>query len=98
MRARQNFTYVIEKIFEAQEVFDFIQKHAHINDYEMYQTFNMGQDYAIFVSPKDVKKTQQIIAKNKFQSLVAGYVKRGPRQVIIKPKNITFSSQTLDLR
>ena len=98
MRAPQNFTYVIEKIFEPQEVFNFIQKHAHINDYEMYQTYNMGQDYAIFVSPKDVAKTQAIISKNKFQSLVAGYVKRGPRQVIVKPKNITFTAETLDLR
>lgn len=98
MRARQNLTYVIEKIFEPQEVFNFIQKHAHVNDYEMYQTYNMGQDYAIFVRPSDVKKTQEIILKNKFQSIVAGYVESGPRQVIIKPKNITFSSQTLDLR
>jgi len=61
MRAHQNFTYLVEKLFEPQEVFTFIQKHAHINDYEMYQTFNMGQDYAIFVSPKDVQKTQSII-------------------------------------
>lgn len=98
MRARQNFTYVIEKLFEPQEVFNFIQKHAKINDYEMYQTFNMGQDYAIFVSAKDVKKTQDIIKINKFQSIVAGHLKRGPRQVIIKPKNIVFSSETLDLR
>lgn len=98
MRARKNFTYVIEKVFPPQEVFNFIQKHAGINDYEMCQTFNMGQDYAIFLSSNDVKRTQQIITKNKFQSIVAGYVKRGPRQVIIKPKNIAFSSETLDLR
>jgi len=98
MRARQDFTYLIEKVFEPQEVFNFIQKHAGINDYEMYQTYNMGQDYAIFVSPKDVKKVKQIITKNKFQSIVAGYVKAGPRQVIIKPKNIIFSAKTLDLR
>ena len=98
MRAHQNFTYLVEKLFEPQEVFTFIQKHAHINDYEMYQTFNMGQDYAIFVSPKDVQKTQSIITKNKFQSIVAGYVAKGPRQVLLKPKNITFKSETLDLR
>ena len=98
MRARQNFIYSIEKLFEPQEVFNFIKKHAGINDYEMYQTYNMGQDYAIFISPKDVKKAQNIIAKNKFQSIVAGEVKRGPRQVKIIPKSITFKSKTLDLR
>jgi len=58
----------------------------------------MGQDYAIFVNQRNVKKAQSIISKNKFQSLDAGYVSRGPRQVILKPKNITFTSETLDLR
>jgi len=98
MRARKNFTYTIEKLFPPQKVFKFIQKHANVDDYEMYQTYNMGQDYAIFVNQRDVKKAQSIISKNKFQSLDAGFVSRGPRQVILKPKNITFSAKTLDLR
>ena len=98
MRAREKYTYVIEKLFPPQEVFNFIQKHAAINDYEMFQTYNMGQDYAIFVSSKDVEKTQDVIKKNKFHSIVAGEVIRGPRKVIIKPKNITFMTETLDLR
>lgn len=98
MRARKNFSYILEKVFEPQEIFKFIQKHTGIDDYEMYQTYNMGQDYAIFVSPKDVKKTLSVIAKNKFQSIVAGYVSKGLRRVILKPKNITFKSDTMDLR
>lgn len=98
MRARGNFTYVIEKLFEPQEVFTFIQRHANLTNNEIFQTLNMGQDYAIFLPPKDVKRSQEIISKNKFQSLDAGYVKVGPRKVIIKPKNITFKSETLDLR
>lgn len=98
MRARGNFTYVVEKLFEPQEVFLFIQKQANLSDDEIYQTLNMGQDYAIFVPAKDVKDAQSIIAKNKFQSLEAGYVEKGPRQVIIKPKNLIFKSETLNLR
>lgn len=98
MRARQNFTYTIETLFKPQPLFDFIQKHANLTDYEMYDEFNMGQDYAIFVSPMDVKKTLTIIKKNKFQAIDAGYVKKGPRQVVIEPKKITFTSETLDLR
>jgi len=98
MRARQDYSYVIEKIFEPQEVFLFIQKHANLSDYEMYQTYNMGMDYALFIPDKDVEKTQKIIKKHKFQSINAGYVKKGERQVIIKPKNITYKSGTLDLR
>lgn len=98
MRAKQNFTYVIEKIFEPQEIFNFIQKQAEISNEEMYSTFNMGQDYAILLPKKDVKKALTIVKNNKFVGLDAGYVQKGPRQVIIKPKNITFKNESLDLR
>lgn len=98
MRARQNYTYVIEKIFEPQEIFLFIQKHANLDDYEMYQTYNMGMDYAIFLPEKHVKKAQSIVKKNGFESIDAGYVEEGERQVIIKPKNLVYKSSTLDLR
>jgi len=98
MRARPAFTYIVERIFQPQEVFNFIQENTGLDDYEMYQTFNMGQDYAIFVSPKDVKKTLDIIQKNKFKAIQAGIVEKGKKQVIIKPKNIIYSSETLDLR
>ncbi len=98
MRSSQNYTYIIEKIFDPQEIFLFIQKNANLSDYEMYQTFNMGMDYAIFMPEKDVSKAQKIIKKHKFQSIDAGYVEKGERQVIIKPKNLIYKSQTLDLR
>ncbi len=98
MRARLKFTYVIEKIFEPHKVFKFIQKHANLDDYEMYQTYNMGQDYAIFIAPKDMARALKIVKKNGFAGLDAGLVKKGPRQIIIKPKNLTFKGETLDLR
>ncbi len=88
MRARQNFSYVIEKIFKPQEIFLFIQKHARLNDYEMYEEFNMGQDYAIFIPEKDVKKALAIIKKNRLEGIEAGYVGKGKRQVIVKPKTL----------
>ncbi len=98
MRARPPFSYVIEKIFEPQEVFNFIQKNAGLDDYAMYQTYNMGQDYAIFTPAKDVKKTLDIIRENKFKAIDAGVVEKGKKQVIIKPKDLVYSSETLDLR
>ena len=98
MRAKPAFTYVIEKVFKPQEVFNFIQKHANLTDEEMYGTFNMGQDFAIFVSLKDVNKTLRIIKKNKFSAIDAGFVERGEKEVIIKQKNITFKSESLNLR
>lgn len=98
MRARQNYAYILEKIFEPQEVFRFIQKHAGLSDYEMYQTFNMGMDYAIFLKEKDVEVALKIIKKHKFSGLNAGYVGKGPRRVEIKPKKIIYDSQTYQIR
>lgn len=98
MRARQNFTYVVEKIFDPQEIFKFIQHHANLTEYEMYHTYNMGQDYAIFLPEKDIKKAQEIVKQNGFESLDVGYIEKGDRQVIIKEKNITFKGETLNLR
>ncbi|MCL5432519.1 MAG: AIR synthase-related protein, partial [Patescibacteria group bacterium] len=98
MRARQNYTYIIEKIFDPQEVFIFMQKQANLSDYEMYQTFNMGMDYAIFLAKKDVENAQKIIEKNRFLSIDAGYVEKGEKKVVIKPKNLTYKGDTLDLR
>lgn len=98
MRAKQNFTYTLEKIFDPTDVFLFIQEHANLSDEEMYQTYNMGQDYALFLPAEDVKKAQEIILENGFESLNEGYLEEGERQVIIKPKNIIFSGKTLDLR
>ncbi len=98
MRGRPEFTYLIEKIFEPQEVFNFIQEKAGLSDSEMYQTYNMGMDYAIFVPAKDVQKTLEIVQNNKFEAIDAGVVQSGEKQVIIKPKNLVFKGETLDLR
>lgn len=96
MRARPAFTYVLEKIFDPQEIFDFIKIHAGLDSNEMYGTYNMGQDYAIFVSPKDVDRCLQVITKNGFEAINAGFVEKGPKQVIIE--RLVFKGDTLDLR
>lgn len=98
MRGKPSFTYLIEKVFKPQELFFFIQKLANLSDYEMYETYNMGQDFAIFVSKENVEKTLKIIKKNKFRAMDAGLVKKGKKQVIIKQKNIIYEGKSLDLR
>lgn len=98
MRAPQDFTYIIERVFPISELFSFIQKHANLDDEEMYGTYNMGQDYVIFLPASDVKKAQDIISQNGFESLDAGYIEEGERKVIIKEKDIIYEGKTLDLR
>ncbi len=98
MRARQDFTYIIEKMFEPQPIFHFIQKHANLDDKEMYQTYNMGMDYALFLPQSQVKRALATIKKHKFNAIDAGYVEKGKRRVVIVPKNITYEADSLDLR
>lgn len=98
MRAKKRFTYIIEKIIEPSEEFILIQKTASLSDYEIYATLNMGMDYALLLDKKDVLRTLKIISQNKFFAIDAGYVKRGERQVIVKPLEITYKGNTLDLR
>ena len=98
MRANQEFTYTLENIFEPQEIFTFIQEHAGLTLKEMYETYNMGMDYAIFLPQKDILKAQNIIKQNGFESIDAGFVETGKRQVNIKPKNIILEGETLQLK
>jgi phosphoribosylformylglycinamidine cyclo-ligase len=98
MRGRPEFTYMIDSIFPSPPLFHFIQKHTNLSDFEMYQTFNMGNDYALFLPEKEVEPCLRIIKQMKFAGIMAGLVQKGERKVVIKPKNIEYLGSTLNLR
>jgi phosphoribosylformylglycinamidine cyclo-ligase len=98
MRARGEFSYVLENIFDPPEVFHAIQQYAGLSEYQMYDTYNMGMDYALFISPRDVEDVLSIIRRNNFEGINAGYIEGGERKVVITPKDIIFNSESMDLR
>lgn len=98
MRANQQFSYKINQPPPPQPVFDFLQEKGNLSDYEMYETFNMGAGLAIFLPVQQIEKAQLIAKRHEFKSWHAGIVQDGPRQVIIKSYNITYSAETLNLR
>lgn len=98
MRANGNFTYHMEFVPPYPVVFDFIAKQSGNDQVEMYGNYNMGAGYAVYLPVKDVSKAQKIIAKTGLKSWVAGTVKKGPKQVIIEPKNIIYSEKALSVR
>lgn len=98
MRANKAFTYLITQIPPIPQIFKFIQEKSGNSDYDMYATFNMGAGFAIHLPQNDVEKVQQIAKKNNLKSWHAGTVRKGSKQVVIKPKNITFKGETLNLR
>jgi phosphoribosylformylglycinamidine cyclo-ligase len=98
MRAKREFSYIINSIPHPQPIFDFLQKHSGNDDQEMYGNFNMGAGFAIFVNSKDADDTIRIAKKNNFKAINAGTVEKGVRQVIINPLNIVFKGESLKVR
>lgn len=98
MRAKQEFTYHITQTPPILPIFEFIQKQSGSSDEEIYSNFNMGAGFAIFLPQDQVKKAQEVARRHNLKLWNAGVVKRGPKQVVIQPKNITFEENSLNLR
>ena len=99
MRATRDFTYVINRVPTPQPIFEFIQQQSGNDDSEMYGNFNMGAGFAIFLPQADVEKAIEIARDNHSMDVLnAGVVQEGHRQVIIQPKNLKYSSETLEVR
>lgn len=98
MRAKEEFSYVIETLPEVDGLFEFIQENSGMSNENMYGTFNMGAGFAIMLPAGQAQKAVEIIKENGFKSWVAGKVESGEKQVIIKPLNINFKSESLNIR
>ncbi len=98
IRANIDFTYLITQIPPAPPIFRFIQKHTGSDDSEMYGNFNMGAGFAIFLPEDQIEKAKSLAEKHNLKAWNAGTVEKGPKQVIIKQKNITFEAETLGVR
>ena len=98
MRADKTLSYVLTDIPETPEIFNFIAEQANNSDQEMYSNYNMGAGYAIYVASADAKKVQTAAARLGLKSWIAGRVEKGPKQVVIEPKKITYSAESLGVR
>lgn len=98
IRASQQFSYEIDTLPPVQPEFEFIQQQAAISDEEMYSTFNMGAGFAIMLPAGQAAKVVEIAESLDLKAWQAGTVKKGPKQVAIKPKDITFAADSLEVR
>lgn len=98
MRANPTFTYEVTDILEPQPEFARMQQESGVDDAEMYGNFNMGVGFALCVAPADAEKVLAAAQQNGLKAIRGGTVKRGEKQVIIKPKNLTFTAETLGVR
>jgi phosphoribosylformylglycinamidine cyclo-ligase len=98
MRAVQPFSYVINEVPPAPIEFAFMQAQSGADDNEMYGNFNMGAGYAVYVPADQAQQVVDIASGCGLKAWAAGQVETGPKQVVIKPKNITFTADTLGVR
>jgi phosphoribosylformylglycinamidine cyclo-ligase len=99
MRAPESFTYLIEHVPTPQPVFDFMQSIGSVDDAEAYGNFNMGAGFAIYVPEGDVAAVVDIAKAFPFAALHAGHVeKSAARRVLIAPKGLEYSADTLGVR
>ena len=98
MRANADFTYEITEILPAQPEFALMQKESGVDDAEMYGNFNMGVGFALFVAPEQADQVIALAEANGLKTIRGGTVIPGEKQVVITPKNLTFKSETLEVR
>lgn len=98
MRANADFSYVIDTILDPQPEFALMQAESGVDDTEMYGNFNMGVGFALYVAPEDADIVLAQAKKHNLRAVLAGHVEAGTKQVVIKPKNITFTEDTLEVR
>jgi phosphoribosylformylglycinamidine cyclo-ligase len=98
MRANRDFTYIINTVPTPQPEFKFIQSVSKLSTKQMYETFNMGAGFALFVPLADVRIIQKCAIRRGLKILHAGSVSTGPKCVRIKPLGITLSGNSLRVR
>lgn len=77
-RINKNVKFVIDDPLEPQPIFEFLKKYGNIEDYEMYQTFNMGMGLAIVVSNDDAENAVKILKKfSDSEVKIVGIIKEG---------------------
>jgi len=77
-RLKEKVKYVIEDPLEPQPIFTFLKEYGNIDEYEMYQIFNMGMGFAVIVEEEDAKETIKILQNHSDATIKrVGIVQKG---------------------
>lgn len=77
-RLKEKVKYEIDDPLEPQPIFTFLQEYGNIDDYEMYQIFNMGMGFTVITADEDTEETIKILKKYSDATVkLVGTVKKG---------------------
>jgi len=74
------YRYVIDDPFDAQAVFEFVQREGNVSDEEMHRTFNMGTGFVAALPEDDA----QAVADATEDGRVIGHVEDGAESVAVR--------------
>jgi phosphoribosylformylglycinamidine cyclo-ligase len=97
MRPSRPFTYRITRLPEVPSVLSFLVEQAQLDTHAAYSTFNMGSGYALYCAAGAGETVVTIAQRLGLGALIAGRVEQGPRQVILEPVDVRFTSEELEL-
>lgn len=92
MRAKKELTYVINYLPKPPEIMTYLSKLGSLPQSELFQTWNMGIGFVIFAPLSEKIKIENICTKFKIKVYNMGFIKKGKRQVVIKPHNIIYEN------
>jgi|SRR3989344_2492569 len=98
MRPNSEFTYVLDQIPDPHPIFRLIQDLSQASTEQMYADYNMGAYYALLVEPQFALAVTKEAKKHDQKALIAGYVEKGPKRVVIRPVGIEFKGESLQIR
>ena len=98
MRAPQPFTYVIDRMPRCAPVFEALQSYGNADDRKMFETFNMGAGFALYVDDNQTSTVIDIAGNLGFEAFVAGHIEKGDKKVVITPKDLVYTEDSMTIR
>jgi len=79
-RVEAKMGFEIDRLIDTHPIFTLIQKHANVEDSEMFEVFNMGIGFCYVVDPGDVTLTISILESYGRKAQRIGYAVSDPKQ------------------
>lgn len=97
MRAKAPLTYRIRALPAVPAVLSFLVQHAGMDSAQAYSTFNMGVGFAVYCRPGAAERVVALAGALGLDAICAGVVEDGPREVVLEPVRVSYSSEQLQL-
>ncbi len=97
MRPPRPLTYRITALPSVPEVLDFLVGEGALDAHAAFSTFNMGCGYAFYCAVGSGAEVVRLAEELGLEAVLAGRVEDGPRQVILEPVGVRYSSDELEL-